>query len=277
MVQHDEGFFNAKDNLRLFWESDLPDKPRAHIGIVHGYADHSGRYRSFIDYLVAQGFAVHAFDYRGHGQADGRRGYCETFSQYLEDLESFWKRVREAAGDKKAFLFAHSHGGLMAIHFLNRNSANVSGVVLSAPYLKLAFQPPPLKVIAARLIEKVIPWLPIKNEIRPELLTRDPEAQKAVERDHLYNRTVTPRWFNEANAAQVQAMPMARSMRAPALVLVGSSDPIASSKTARQFFDLIGSPDKQFKEYPGMRHEPFNEVGKEEVWKDVASWISEHL
>jgi lysophospholipase len=277
MVKHDEGFFSAKDNLRLFWESDVPDNPRAHLAVVHGYADHSGRYRAFIDALVAQGLAVHAFDYRGHGQADGRRGYCESFSQYLDDLEAFWKRVREASAGKKAFLFGHSHGGLMAIHFLNRNSVNLSGLVLSAPYLKLAFQPPPLKVFAAKLIEKVIPWLPIKTDLRHELLTRDLEAQKAVERDHLYNRTATPRWFNEANAAQLEAMGMAKSLRTPTFVLCGSSDPIASSKTAREFFDLIGSPDKQFKEYPGMRHEPFNEVGKEEVWKDVASWISKHL
>jgi alpha-beta hydrolase superfamily lysophospholipase len=42
-VHRDEGFFSAKDNLRLFWDSALPDAPKAHIGIVHGYLDHSGR------------------------------------------------------------------------------------------------------------------------------------------------------------------------------------------------------------------------------------------
>jgi lysophospholipase len=277
MARHEEGFFSAKDNLRLFWESDLPDRPRGHIGVVHGYADHCGRYRKFIDALVAEGFAVHAFDYRGHGQADGRRGYCEKFSDFIDDLDAFWGRVRAAAQSKNCLLVAHSHGALMAIHYQLRNPAGLGALVLSAPYLKLALRAPPLKVLGARMIDKVIPWLPIKNEILPELLTRDPEAQRAVARDHLYNRTVTPRWFNESNAAQLQALTMAPKMRLPVYVICGSEDGIASTPTTREFFQRIGSGDKQYKEYPGMRHEVLNEVGKEEVWKDISSWISKHL
>ncbi|HME91862.1 MAG TPA: lysophospholipase [Myxococcaceae bacterium] len=277
MIRHDEGFFSAKDNLRLFWESDVPQRPKAHVGIVHGYADHCGRYRKFIDALVADGFAVHAFDYRGHGQADGRRGYCERFSDFVDDLETFWGRVRGAAGSQKSFLFAHSHGGLMAIHHQMRKPPELAGLVLSAPYLKLALKPPQLKVMAARAIEKIVPWLPIKNEIRPEMLTRDVEAQRAVERDHLYNRTVTPRWFNEANAAQLEAQRMAPQIRLPVSVICGSEDGIASTETTREFFQRIGSADKQYKEHPGMRHEVVNEIGKESVWKDISGWISKHL
>ncbi|HYR55963.1 MAG TPA: alpha/beta hydrolase [Myxococcaceae bacterium] len=277
MAQHDEGFFNAKDNLRLFWESDLPDRPKAHLGIVHGYADHSGRYRKFIDALVADGFAVHAFDYRGHGQADGRRGYCEKFSEFIDDLDAFWSRIRASARSERAFLIAHSHGGLMAIHYQARNPPGLAGLVLSAPYLRLAFKAPPLKVFAAKAIEKVIPWLPIKNELVPEMLTRDPEAQKAVERDHLYNRSVTPRWFSESNAAQWQAREMAPKIQLPIYVVCGAEDPVASTPTTREFFERIGSADKQYQEYPGMRHEVLNEVGKEVVWKDISRWISKHL
>jgi alpha-beta hydrolase superfamily lysophospholipase len=277
MARHEEGFFNAKDNLRLFWESDYADRPKAHVGVVHGYADHCGRYRKFIDALVAEGFSVHAFDYRGHGQADGRRGYCERFSDFVDDLEVFWSRVLAAASSKRALLIAHSHGALMTIHFQARNPSRLSQVVLSAPYLKLAIRPPPLKVLGGRLIEKVVPWLPIRNEIVPEMLTRDVEAQKAVERDHLYNRTVTPRWFNEANAAQLEALGMGPRMKLPVYVVCGSEDGIASTPTTREFFQRIGSRDKQYKEYPGMRHEVLNEVGKEEVWKDISGWISKHL
>ena len=27
MTRHDEGFFTARDQLRLYWESDLPESP----------------------------------------------------------------------------------------------------------------------------------------------------------------------------------------------------------------------------------------------------------
>src|SRR5688572_22887681 len=114
MATHQEGFFSAKDNLRLFWESDVPDAPKAVVGVVHGYADHCGRFRGVIDYLVAAGFAVHAFDYRGHGQSGGRRGHVDHFDQYLDDLALFWNRVVAAAEGRKTVLLAHSHGGLIA-------------------------------------------------------------------------------------------------------------------------------------------------------------------
>jgi alpha-beta hydrolase superfamily lysophospholipase len=150
MIRHDEGFFSAKDNLRLFWESDVPDSPKAHVAIVHGYGDHSGRYRQPIEFLAKEGFAAHAFDYRGHGQSDGRRAHCDHFGQYLEDVELFWDRVRKTAGGKKVFLLAHSHGGLIAVHWLMKKPAGLAGVVLSSPYLKLALKPPAMKIFEGR-------------------------------------------------------------------------------------------------------------------------------
>lgn len=279
MPRRDEGFFSAKDNLRLYWETTFPEgEPRAHIGVVHGYADHSGRYRGIIDALAADGYAVHAFDYRGHGQADGRRGFCDRFSDYLDDLELFWKRIRAAAGGKKTFLLAHSNGGLMAIHWLlARGPEGVAGVILSAPYLKLAITPPATKLLAAKAMQKLIPWLPIKTELTPQDLTRDMEEQRKVEKDPLYGRIVTPRWFIEAGKAQLEAMKGAAGVKVPLFVFCGEADGVASGVATREFFDLAASPDKRFKKYPGMRHEPLNEIGREEVYRDISGWISEHL
>lgn len=122
MARHDEGFFNGRDGTRLFWKSSLPDtEPRAHVAVVHGYGDHFGRYTSVADALLADGFAVHGFDYRGHGRADGRRGYAEAWAHFVDDLEAFWARVRRDAGGKKTFLLGHSHGGLMAVKWLGEH------------------------------------------------------------------------------------------------------------------------------------------------------------
>ncbi len=277
MAKHDEGFFSARDGLRLFWQSNLPDAPRAHIGIVHGYADHSERYRKTIDTWVAEGFAVHAFDYRGHGRSDGRRGYCATFGEYVDDLGLFWNRVRAAAGGKPAFLLGHSHGALMSLHFLARKPADLAGVVLSAPYLKLALKPPAVKLFASKLIAHVIPWLPVKNELTPADLTRDPAHQRATAADPLYNKVVTPRWFTESTRAQDEARTMGGQVRLPVLIVAGSADGVASTPVTRDFFATVGSADKKYVEYPGMLHECLNEVGHEQVWKDISGWILAHL
>jgi alpha-beta hydrolase superfamily lysophospholipase len=278
MASHDEGFFTAKDHLRLYWTSDLPAAPRAHVALVHGYADHIGRYRPVTEALVAEGFGVHGFDYRGHGRADGRRGFCDKWPDYLDDLALYWERVRKAASGQKIFLLAHSHGALMAVHLLASGGLQgVSGAVLSAPYFKLAITPPTPKVLAARVVGKVVPWLPIPSELKIENLTRDPDIQRATSADPLYIRTVTPRWFIESTRAQVEAMALAIRVTAPIFILCGSADGVAAPAAARSFFETVGSADKKFKEYPGMRHEPLNELGREEVFRDISGWISAHL
>ncbi len=278
MARRDEGFFTAKDHLRLYWTSDLPDSPRAHVAVVHGYADHIGRYRPVTDALVADGFAVHGFDYRGHGRADGRRGFCDKWPDYVEDLALYWERVRKASGGQKLFLLAHSHGALMAVHLLaSRGMEGLSGAVLSAPYFKLAITPPATKVMAARVVGKVVPWIPIQSGLKVEDLTRDPDIQRATAADPLYIRTATPRWFVESTRAQVEALALSIRVTAPIFILCGSADGVAAPAAARSFFETVGSADKKFKEYPGMRHEPLNELGREEVFRDISGWISAHL
>ena len=278
MARFDEGFFTGKDGLRLYWMSEQPEQPRAHVAVVHGYGDHIGRYRTTFDALTAQGFAVHGFDYRGHGRADGRRGFCDSWPDYLDDLAAFWERVRGAAGGRKAFVIAHSHGALMAVHLLGRGGLQgVSGMVLSAPYFKLAITPPVLKLVAARAVGRVLPWMPIKTELKPEDLSRDEAVQQAVRQDPLYNHTVTPRWFIQSTEAQTRVMTLASEVKVPLFLLSGAADGVASVETGRAFFEAVGSKDKVYKVYPGMRHEPLNELGKEEVQGDISNWISAHL
>ena len=280
MPRHEEGFFTSPDGTRLFWESDSPEAPRAFVGIVHGYADHCGRYRTTIDDLVREGFSVFAFDYRGHGQSAGRRGHCEGWGEYLEDLGAFWQRLSGAAQGQPTFLLGHSHGGLMLTRLLEREGGapqGLTGAILSAPYLKLAFAPPKATVMGAKLVSRVVPWLPFKNTLTPKDLTRDPTVQAATAKDRLYNTTVSPRWFVESNRIQEQAIAEAERIKVPLFVFCGSKDPVASAAVTRSFFERVGSTDKRLREYPEMLHECLNEVGREEVVRDIAGWISAHL
>jgi lysophospholipase len=277
MAQRHEGFLPAKDGLRLFWQSDVPQKPKARVVLVHGYAEHIGRYQPVIDALVAEGISVFGFDCRGHGRSEGKRGHCDRFSDYLDDLEVCLSHFGMSDRPKeKWFLLGHSHGGLIAIHHLARRGQQWAGLILSSPYLRLALTPPAAKVFAATLVGKVLPSASFKNEIRFDQLTRDARAQVLVSRDPLYNRTVTPGWFRESTQAQAQAIALGPSLTLPLLVICGAEDPIASTATTRAFFSTVGASEKNYQEYPGMLHETLNEIGKEEVWKQISYWISVH-
>lgn len=278
MARRDEGFFSSRDGTRLFFRSAAPDgEAKALVAIVHGMGEHSGRYLHTMDGLVAEGFSTIAVDYRGHGKADGPRTDCRVWSDYLDDLDAFWRKAVAQASGKPTFVLAHSHGGLMATHWAALRPVGLRGLVLSAPYYALAFDPPPLKLLGARIIKRLAPGLPVATGLTPQQLSRDPLWQQATAADPLYLRTITPRTFFGLQDAQRALSALAASVTSPLLMAAGTADPVASTKAARTFFDLVGSDDKTWKEYPEFLHEILNEVGREQVLGDIARWISSHL
>ncbi len=277
MPRQEDGFFTAKDNTRLYWKSELPDGDfSAVVAIVHGYGDHLGRYAHVMDGLVAQGFGTIAFDYRGHGKADGNRADCNAWSDYLGDLEVFLERARALAGSKPLFVLAHSHGALMATHWAFTGPSFVKGVILSAPFYRMAFEAPKVKVLAARVVKGLLPGLHMSNELEVSQLSRDEAWQKKSAEDPLYLHVTTPRWFFEMLGAQKALDGRGKDFKLPVLVCAGNADPIAATPVAKAFFDTMGSTDKTWKEYDGFRHEVLNEIGKEQVLADISSWISAH-
>ena len=128
-------------------------------------------------------------------------------------------------------------------------------------------------MLISGLLSKLIPWLPVKNELKPEMLTRDEALQKLVRVDPLYNRNATPRWFVESNRAQLEVKLRAPEYKWPTLLLLGKADPIADPQTSREVFARLGSADKELIEYDGFRHELLNEVGRERVFADLTRWF----
>ena len=78
---------------------------KAHLLLVHGYAEHAGRYDDFAKYLNSRAISVTAYDQRGYGKSDGARAYIQRFHQYILDL----KEVRSTISEQ-VFLMGHSMG-----------------------------------------------------------------------------------------------------------------------------------------------------------------------
>src|SRR4029453_8044204 len=73
----------------LYGQSWAPAaSPGAAVLVVHGLAEHSGRYASTAAVLAGAGFAVHALDYRGHGRSDGRRVHVDDVADYVAAVQA---------------------------------------------------------------------------------------------------------------------------------------------------------------------------------------------
>lgn len=276
-IELGEGFLTARDGLQIFWRSWSPPSPKAHVFLVHGYSDHSGRYLHVGELLAKSGYAVHAPDCRGHGRSGGRRGHIDRFTDYLDDVEDFSRFLRPKVGEKKLFVVAHSHGALIIGRWLLDRPDGIAGVVFSSPFIRLGFDPPALKVFVAKLIGKVIPFLPIGNELHVEDLSSDEAWQEKTRQDELYLSKTTPRWFTEAQLAQEELLRRASEIVAPMLILQAGADPIVAPAASRELFDAITSSDKEWESYEGFKHELFNEVERQRPLGRMIKWLDERV
>jgi alpha-beta hydrolase superfamily lysophospholipase len=274
-AEHREGFVHARDHLRLYWQRFTPPAPRATVIVLHGGGDHSGRYPALVAALVRAGYEAALVDLRGHGQSDGRRWHIDSFGEYLSDFNVFHEQLRNEQPGRQRFVVAHSQGALVAALWGLGRERDVAGYVLSSPYFGLALRPPRLKVLGARIVGTIVPWLPIATGLAFTDLTSDEELQGWTARDHLYGRTTTPRWFVESNLAQEEILMRAGEFRAPLLVLAAGADRIADLAATRRFVELAGSAEKRLSVYDGYRHELFNERERARPIGDALAWIAE--
>ena len=100
----------SKDGEKLYGKAWLPEEgqePLAAICLVHGFCEHSGRYKEFAEFFVRNQIAVFSFDLRGHGDTEHTEGEY-TFQQIGEDVAS----VIQTMGLEGSIGVGHSAGGM---------------------------------------------------------------------------------------------------------------------------------------------------------------------
>lgn len=272
-----EETLTVADGLRLYLRRHETAATRAEVVIVHGFGEHSGRYRALTDHLLANGYSVTAYDQRGHGLSDGLPGHVESFSEYDDDLDRVILYTRDRAAGRPLFIIGHSMGGLVTLRHLARNRQSVAGAVISAPLIAVAIPVPAHKLLIARFGLRFAPRLRLKNEINPAHLSRDAAVGRAYAADPHVNRKVSPKWFAEAVRAMEEVKVRATDIRTPILVMHGTADKLASVEATKTLFARIGSNDKELAIYDGYYHELFNEPEKQDLFDRVTEWLSQRV
>ena len=109
-MQSRERSLTSHDGLELFYQVWPAKQPKAVLLIAHGYAEHSGRYAQFAQYMNDQNVSVYALDHRGHGKSGGERANVSVFRSFVNDLARFSDVVRELEPVHPRILLGHSGG-----------------------------------------------------------------------------------------------------------------------------------------------------------------------
>ncbi len=95
-MAQEQGYFTGPESTKLFYQCWLPEtETRAVLIVVHGVAEHSGRYMNLVNSLVPQGFAVYGLDHYGHGRSEGKRVFVPDFSVFTDGLDMLVDKGKE--------------------------------------------------------------------------------------------------------------------------------------------------------------------------------------
>lgn len=276
-MKHQESFFefHGVQIYRHFWPPD--DTPKAIILILHGLAEHSGRYGHLVEHLVPLGYAVYSLDLMGHGRSEGPRAYVRRFSEYTALIHTYLARVRAEYPMLPFFAFGHSMGAVIGACYVLEYSPALSGVIFSGTSTEMPDDVTPLTVFLAKALSAVLPRLPVKA-LDSDTLSRDPAVVTGYDTDPLvYRGGIPARTGVELLEAQQEIVARAAEITPPVLMVHGGDDRLCPLPGARAFFASLGSEDKTLQVYDGFYHETLNEPGRGQVLSDIAAWIEAHL
>ena len=260
------------DGVTLAGQAWLPPQPRAVIAVVHGIAEHSGRYAFLAAMANRQGIGVVSVDLRGHGRSPGERSYVERFDDYLQDVDALLTKAQEFAAGRPLFLMGHSMGGAIALCWLTQRGGPLAGLVLSSAALKIGGDVPRLLVALAPLLSRWLPHLR-GTRIDPALISRDAAAVATYVGDPLVSLQAPPA---RTGAELLRIMAVNRvsapGLDVPVYLFHGDADRLTDPAGSREIFDLWGGPDRSLRLWPGSRHETLNDLDREAVATELLDW-----
>lgn len=270
--------------------------PRGIVQILHGMAEHIGRYEGMAKFLNGQGFVVAGRDHRGHGKDAKMLGYFgdkNGWNLLLQDARDLMNEMKEAYPHTPYFILGHSMGSFLAREFALRYSQDMDGLILSGTghYPKMITNAG--KAVASlmpkkkpsKLVDKMAfgsnnkAFQPARTAF--DWLSRDEKQVDQYIADPLCGFMFTGRayadFFGGLSALGDEGRLHTMAKDLPVYFLSGEKDPVGQMGKGvirvADAFRKAGMQDVTVKLYPDARHEMFNERNKDEVNADLAKWL----
>ncbi len=267
----------SKDGLTLHGKKWIVEKPVATVCIVHGFGEHLERYNHVAEFLATINCNTYSYDLRGHGKSEGRRGHSRKYQYLMQDMEELLVTARADNTDIPIFLMGHSFGGNQVANYMLRDqSKEITGVILSSPWFKLAFEPPAMKVKLAGIMNNIFPGYREKSEMEISHISKDPKEVEAYANDPLIHSKLSARLFLNIREAGLWAIENAQKVKVPTLIYHGAADQIISHDASKEFAENAGSL-VSFHSLENVYHEPHNDLERNDVFELIKDFIESRI
>ena len=301
-----KSFVEMSDGHEVYCEMVCPPSPIGHVHVIHGMAEHIGRYEEFTLFLAAKGFAVSGHDQRGHGKTAQRSGtigfFAEEggFDRVVEDAKEIIDHAKDRFGDLPLIVFGHSMGSFVARRYIQLYSDSIDSVVLSGsggnPGLSgqagRAFAVAAAKTQGQKAVSGPLGKMTFGSfnkafkgeESAYAWLTRDKSEVAKYEEDPMCGAPSTNQFYvdlftgldlihRKAEVAKIRK-------NLPLLLISGSADPVGGHGKgifqAAEQYQKVGMSNVRVHLAEGARHELLKEIDKEVHYEIIAEWMLEN-
>ena len=242
------------------------------IGLMHGLGEHCGRYAHVAQFFNDCGYAVRAYDHRGHGRSGGTRGDVPDAETLLQDARSVIEEfARELAAPP--LLLGHSMGGTFAACYATRALSPLGGLILSSPALRIKLSG--AQKILLKLLGAIAPGFGIPNGLDANYLSHRQEVVDAYNSDPLVHAKISARLLRAMLDSIEFAQRYASALNIKTLLVVAGDDHLVDASGSEEFFSKLAPGIGAMHRYPGCYHELFNETEAARVFDDVRAWLGE--
>jgi alpha-beta hydrolase superfamily lysophospholipase len=268
-----DGTVASRDGTRIAFRAWPKPGARLTFAVAHGLGEHAGRYRAFATAMAERGMGTFALDLRGHGLSQGQRGHVDAWSQWTDDISAFVREVEKQVPGEVVPL-GHSFGGAALLSTVIAGKVpNSKRFIVSSPALKVKVVVPRWKVKLGEMTSRVVPRLALSNEVDASTISRIPEVVNAYQNDPLVHSKISSRLYTEWQAATQEVLARAAEIKQPFLILAGTEDKLIDPAGSEELHKRAPQT-SELHLLPGRYHEPFNDVGSDEVFDIIDKWLS---
>ena len=260
-------------NIRIFYNSNRIENPKGVVVFVHGICEHLGRYNYLKDKFNEAGYSVYRYDARGHGRSEGKRGYLDSFNDYLNDLDIVIDLVKKENKGMKVILVGHSMGGLVSTAYVSKYPNKIDFLAISGAANRCPKSASAIKFLPFNLIGR----LNYVNKLGDAVCSVK-EVGEEYAKDELVLKKISFRLLGQAFVKGTKFVKNnIKNIICPTLVMHGEKDGVVEKEISEWAFSKLRCKDKTLKIYPDLYHEIFNEKIKDDVIKDLINWCDERV
>jgi alpha-beta hydrolase superfamily lysophospholipase len=282
-AEYNRGNVTSSDQMELVWQSWLPSNPKGVVTIVHGLAEHGGRYQDTAKALTAAGWAVYTVDLRAHGLSPNPpragRVHVNRFEDYFRDVDALTGLAAQNHPGLPLFLLGHSMGGLISIRYSLEKPDKLAGVIISSPALGIHpdVRLPIFLKIMVGVLSRLAPRFRVPSDLDTNAISRDPGVVKAYIDDPLISQKVSTRWYAEFFKSIKKANEGAASLRIPMLLMQSGADQLVDPDAPRRWQEEAPREMVDLVVWDGLFHEMLNEPEKVQVRARLLDWLETQL